>query len=418
MPVPRDLAVRAQPGPARGRAAAREAAGALRGRAGQRRGLAARAASPTARCRCAPGPETQRRGDQVLHRLARGDRAARRRAGRGTRSSLRRAGRARRTQLARAWELDWSAAIEPLRDGHQPVRGRPRRWASASRRKRRSSSRKPAACTPRRSAPRRCATGRWRWSGRVSRCSLFAQHDETRAGVEAARRRARRRAAPTCCSPAPRSPGTTALPTLAAASGDRADAARSQSFYRARQRARARARPRSGPPAAPAQGDRDRLMTIALVNGRVLARRRLRRRPRRAGRRRPHRRRRRRRRSALPRAPSGTTSAAHLLLPGFIDTQVNGGGGVLFNDEPTVDAIRAIGARTAASARPASCRRSSATTSTSSRARIAAVRAAIEARRARRARHPHRGPVPQRGAQGRARSGEVARARRERDRRC
>jgi len=31
------------------------------------------------------------------------------------------------------------------------------------------------------------------------------------------------------------------------------------------------------------------------------------------------------------------------LLPGFIDAQVNGGGGVLFNDAPTVDAIRAIG---------------------------------------------------------------------------
>lgn len=32
------------------------------------------------------------------------------------------------------------------------------------------------------------------------------------------------------------------------------------------------------------------------------------------------------------------------LLPGFIDTQVNGGGGVLFNDAPRVDAIAAIGA--------------------------------------------------------------------------
>jgi N-acetylglucosamine-6-phosphate deacetylase len=31
------------------------------------------------------------------------------------------------------------------------------------------------------------------------------------------------------------------------------------------------------------------------------------------------------------------------LMPGFIDTQVNGGGGVLFNDAPTVDTIRAIG---------------------------------------------------------------------------
>lgn len=32
------------------------------------------------------------------------------------------------------------------------------------------------------------------------------------------------------------------------------------------------------------------------------------------------------------------------LVPGFIDTQVNGGGGVLLNDEPTVDGIAAIAA--------------------------------------------------------------------------
>lgn len=32
------------------------------------------------------------------------------------------------------------------------------------------------------------------------------------------------------------------------------------------------------------------------------------------------------------------------LLPGLIDTQVNGGGGVLFNDSPSVDAIKTIGA--------------------------------------------------------------------------
>jgi N-acetylglucosamine-6-phosphate deacetylase len=31
------------------------------------------------------------------------------------------------------------------------------------------------------------------------------------------------------------------------------------------------------------------------------------------------------------------------LLPGFIDTQVNGGGGVLFNDQVDIDAIAAIG---------------------------------------------------------------------------
>jgi N-acetylglucosamine-6-phosphate deacetylase len=36
--------------------------------------------------------------------------------------------------------------------------------------------------------------------------------------------------------------------------------------------------------------------------------------------------------------------AGRLLLPGFLDAQVNGGGGVLFNDSPTVEGIRAIGA--------------------------------------------------------------------------
>src|ERR1700761_4073843 len=33
-----------------------------------------------------------------------------------------------------------------------------------------------------------------------------------------------------------------------------------------------------------------------------------------------------------------------LLLPGFFDTQVNGGAGLLFNDSPTVETIAAIGA--------------------------------------------------------------------------
>ena len=33
-----------------------------------------------------------------------------------------------------------------------------------------------------------------------------------------------------------------------------------------------------------------------------------------------------------------------MLLPGFVDSQVNGGGGVLFNDDPSVEAIRTIGA--------------------------------------------------------------------------
>ncbi|MGH8133328.1 MAG: N-acetylglucosamine-6-phosphate deacetylase [Steroidobacteraceae bacterium] len=42
------------------------------------------------------------------------------------------------------------------------------------------------------------------------------------------------------------------------------------------------------------------------------------------------------------RAPRHDLAGA-LLLPGFIDSQVNGGGGILFNDAPSVDAIRAIG---------------------------------------------------------------------------
>lgn len=36
--------------------------------------------------------------------------------------------------------------------------------------------------------------------------------------------------------------------------------------------------------------------------------------------------------------------AGGYLIPGFIDIQVNGGGGILFNDDPTVEAIAAIGA--------------------------------------------------------------------------
>ncbi|WP_421736638.1 N-acetylglucosamine-6-phosphate deacetylase [Caulobacter sp.] len=46
-------------------------------------------------------------------------------------------------------------------------------------------------------------------------------------------------------------------------------------------------------------------------------------------------------------APAGATQydlRGGLLVPGFIDTQVNGGGGVLFNDAPTVETIAAIGA--------------------------------------------------------------------------
>jgi N-acetylglucosamine-6-phosphate deacetylase len=47
----------------------------------------------------------------------------------------------------------------------------------------------------------------------------------------------------------------------------------------------------------------------------------------------------------LPRSiPSRSLPDGMWLAPGFIDVQVNGGGDVLFNDEPTVDGIRAIAA--------------------------------------------------------------------------
>ncbi|HVW70036.1 MAG TPA: N-acetylglucosamine-6-phosphate deacetylase [Steroidobacteraceae bacterium] len=46
-----------------------------------------------------------------------------------------------------------------------------------------------------------------------------------------------------------------------------------------------------------------------------------------------------------PRCNAATRHDLHgrLLLPGFIDSQVNGGGGVLFNDAPTVETLRTIG---------------------------------------------------------------------------
>jgi len=47
---------------------------------------------------------------------------------------------------------------------------------------------------------------------------------------------------------------------------------------------------------------------------------------------------------ALARADHRHDLGGGRLVPGFIDTQVNGGGGVLFNDDLTVEAIAAIGA--------------------------------------------------------------------------
>ncbi len=45
---------------------------------------------------------------------------------------------------------------------------------------------------------------------------------------------------------------------------------------------------------------------------------------------------------AVPQGVAITLLDNGLLLPGFVDCQVNGGGGVLFNDHPSVDGIKAI----------------------------------------------------------------------------
>ena len=46
----------------------------------------------------------------------------------------------------------------------------------------------------------------------------------------------------------------------------------------------------------------------------------------------------------LPDGIERVSLGGNILMPGFIDVQVNGGGGVLFNDEPTVDGIKKIAA--------------------------------------------------------------------------
>ena len=47
--------------------------------------------------------------------------------------------------------------------------------------------------------------------------------------------------------------------------------------------------------------------------------------------------------SEVPAAADRHNLGGGLLVPGFIDTQVNGGGGALFNDAPTVETIATIG---------------------------------------------------------------------------
>ena len=108
-PVPRDLAVGREPRPARCRGSGQGRRRA-RGRARQRRGLAARARRPSHHA-AARRRRDQRRGHQVVHRLARRDRASGRELDRRTANCTAALEQAP-DQLERAWQLDWSAAIE------------------------------------------------------------------------------------------------------------------------------------------------------------------------------------------------------------------------------------------------------------------------------------------------------------------
>jgi len=46
--------------------------------------------------------------------------------------------------------------------------------------------------------------------------------------------------------------------------------------------------------------------------------------------------------AVLESAPAGSVAVDGLLAPGFVDIQVNGGGGVLFNDVPSIESLRTI----------------------------------------------------------------------------
>ena len=96
----------------------------------------------------------------------------------------------------------------------------------------------------------------------------FAQGDETRADVESLARELAGVGASVLLAGVASPRGARAADDPHA-SRDRA-AAPDPELLPVRQRARQIARPRSGPAASPAESDRDGLMAIALINGRVL----------------------------------------------------------------------------------------------------------------------------------------------------
>ena len=91
------------------------------------------------------------------------------------------------------------------------------------------------------------------------------------------------------------------------------------------------------------------------------------------------------------------------LAPGFIDVQVNGGGDVLFNDEPTAEGIAAIAAAHRRFGTTALLPTLISDTPEKMRAALAAVADGCS-RQSERARHSPRRAVPVAGEAGRARS--------------
>jgi hypothetical protein len=167
---------------------------------------------------------------------------------------------------------------------------------------------------------------------------MFTQRDETRVGIQEVAAEFASRGARVLIAGA-EAAGAISLPAIA--SHPVIEPLCNPEFLPHGERTGAGARPGSRPAATSQQSDRDRLMLLAFRNGRILTDAGIE-----SG------------KTLLVRnglieaicgareviGPDRTIDLnGQLLVPGFIDTQVNGGGGVLFNDDPSVESIAAIG---------------------------------------------------------------------------
>ena len=364
------------------------------------------------------GAETQRRGDQVVHRVARRDRCSSSRHGRATTELAAGARRRCRTSSSAPGSSTGARRSSRCRDARSLFVRRPR---PRPRRRAGSGAQAQGDLRPARRGIQLGAELRHGPMALVGRGFpvLAVRAGRRDAGATSNARRASSPArAPTSLLAGSQRPGRARAADDRRASRDRADAADPE-LLPARERARARARPRSRPAAAPAQGDGDGLMadrarqrpraraTTAFVEGRAVLLE--------GG----------RivdvvsgddRASQARRAPRPRRPAA---AAGLSSTRRSTAAAACCSTTaPTVETIRAIGA----------AHRRFGTTGflptlisddldVVARA-LAAVQRRDRRRRAGRARHPHRGPVSQRRAQGRARLREVPRARRRRASAC